>query len=313
MKPQPNAQTISSAPGVESPRLTPKTSGTAFTVAVFVTLVASLVLSIVLSSLNNAEAFIQTNAYVFLAYLLPPLGLFVTILLVCKSSRVPFSNFLSVKKSGFASYCFAFGVLFGLLFGFGWLNTLFIRLLGEIGYQPPQSAMPHMDSFPTYLLAVLIIACLPALGEELLFRGVMVSGLKGESLWKSVLLCGVCFSVFHQNPAQTPYQLLCGAVFALILFQTENLLLTILMHFLNNFWILTAQYANVPAIPTQWELAVAALGMVVFFLSIGYFCTRPAPQKRQSQSIKSFALCALPGIIVCLVLWVYNFMGGLVS
>jgi membrane protease YdiL (CAAX protease family) len=245
--------------------------------------------------------------------LLPQIGLIVTVFLLWKTSGASFSNFLPTQKSGAISYLFAFGVLFGLVFGFGWLNTLFLRLLEKIGYEPPQSVLPNLSNFGTYLLAVVVIACLPALGEELLFRGAMTAGVKGESLFKSVLLCGVCFSVFHQNPAQTPYQLLCGAVFALILFQTENLLLTLFMHFINNFYIITATYLQLPNFSTEWQIALAALGIAVFAVSIGYFLTRKPPKKQQSGSLKSFLLYALPGLVICITLWVYNFMKGMVS
>jgi membrane protease YdiL (CAAX protease family) len=85
------------------------------------------------------------------------------------------------------------------------------------------------------VLAVLLLVVLAPIGEEFLFRGIMLRGLLERMRpWRAVWLTTLFFAVMHLNPWQVPaavgFGLLCGWVFL----RTRSLSLCILLHLLNN-------------------------------------------------------------------------------
>lgn len=90
------------------------------------------------------------------------------------------------------------------------------------------------DSIPTW--KVLIgIALLPAICEELAFRGFLLSGFSNRGrVWVGVLFSSVCFGFIHLIPIQVFYASVLGAVLGLLAVRSRSLLPPMLFHFINN-------------------------------------------------------------------------------
>ncbi|TVP74914.1 MAG: CPBP family intramembrane metalloprotease [Gemmatimonadales bacterium] len=89
---------------------------------------------------------------------------------------------------------------------------------------------------------VLLVAVLPAICEEVVFRGVLLSGLRSRlPVVGAILLSGVVFGIFHLAPG-TAFRFLptawLGILLAWIVVETRSIFPAILMHFLNNGAIL---------------------------------------------------------------------------
>jgi membrane protease YdiL (CAAX protease family) len=86
-----------------------------------------------------------------------------------------------------------------------------------------------------YLLLVYVIAVLPALGEEILFRGVIGRRL-GAAFGPvaTVLLTTVLFGAIHGNVAQAMAVIPIGLLMHFLYLTTRSLWTPILLHFLNN-------------------------------------------------------------------------------
>jgi membrane protease YdiL (CAAX protease family) len=85
--------------------------------------------------------------------------------------------------------------------------TALIELLGGI---PVDSPMPPIDTPLRLLLGFITIAGSAALGEEFLFRGVILSGLRSRSATAALLLTAVLFMLMHGSVETLPYTLLYG-------------------------------------------------------------------------------------------------------
>jgi len=86
-----------------------------------------------------------------------------------------------------------------------------------------------------FLYAFLFIVVLPALCEEVLFRGFILSGLRNYfGKWPSILICSVLFAALHLEPARIPFALIPGLVITAVGWQTRSLVLPVLMHFFHN-------------------------------------------------------------------------------
>jgi len=98
---------------------------------------------------------------------------------------------------------------------------------------------PKFGSVGAYFLSLLVMAVLPAFGEEYLMRGHVFSGLSTKSVLFGILFSALFFSLMHANPVQTVHQFGIGIVLALVMILTNSLWACVLVHFFNNFISLT--------------------------------------------------------------------------
>jgi membrane protease YdiL (CAAX protease family) len=99
------------------------------------------------------------------------------------------------------------------------------------------------DSIPELLFVVLVIAVVPAIAEELLFRGLIQSNL--EQVFKgpfAAVTAGLVFAAYHLVPFTFVPLAILGIYFGYIVYRSQNLTLAIAAHFFNNFLACVALY-----------------------------------------------------------------------
>ncbi len=115
----------------------------------------------------------------------------------------------------------------------------------------------RMDSLSEWIINILLIAILPALGEELVFRGVIQQ--YGYRFFKnphwSVWLSAVLFSAIHLQFEGFVPRFLLGLLLGYLFLWTKNLWYPIFVHFINNAIMVTLAFF----IPEE-ELNLDALG-----------------------------------------------------
>ncbi|MEK7309204.1 MAG: type II CAAX endopeptidase family protein [Planctomycetota bacterium] len=93
-------------------------------------------------------------------------------------------------------------------------------------------------------LLVLGIGIIPAVAEEILFRGIILNGLKNSSTAaKAIVLSGLLFGIIHILPPQVISVSILGMFFGVLLVKTRSIITTIWCHFLNNTLIILMMYA----------------------------------------------------------------------
>lgn len=84
-------------------------------------------------------------------------------------------------------------------------------------------------------VSLLVVALLPAIGEELFFRGFVFSSLEGRvKPGTAIFLTSLMFSLMHIEFIRLPPTFILGLAFTLALFKTGSILVPALMHFVNN-------------------------------------------------------------------------------
>lgn len=110
----------------------------------------------------------------------------------------------------------------------------------------------------TLWITLLIVALLPAVCEELLFRGLIFSSLQGSVKTSlAIFLTGFMFALYHMDFIRLAPTLILGILFTLALYRTGSILIPITMHFINNstgvvflFYPDTAEKLNLAALLT---------------------------------------------------------------
>ena len=121
--------------------------------------------------------------------------------------------------------------------------AIFFFLLPEIELierlDLPDDLGDELDEVGGTLLGLISIGFIGPIGEEFLFRGVVLrSLLEWKPIrtvpWVAVLLSAAFFSLVHMNPAQMPGTFMVGLLFGWIAYRTGSLLPGIVGHVFNN-------------------------------------------------------------------------------
>lgn len=153
-----------------------------------------------------------------------------------KKNNISFNDTINIKtKFNAISIVITIALAFVLVFGF----TNFINLVDYVyelmGYAPSGDLPLKLNTLSNTLISIVLWALLPAICEELLFRGIIFKGLtqKFKPL-SAILLGGTMFMLMHGSLQQTVYQLVLGVVLCIVYYYTQNIFYPILLHFLNN-------------------------------------------------------------------------------
>jgi len=98
------------------------------------------------------------------------------------------------------------------------------------------TAFLNIETYPQLFLNLIMIAVLPAIGEELLFRGVL-QRLFNDSLKNihlSIIVTSILFSALHMQFYGFLPRFVLGMIFGYLYYWSSNLWYAIFAHFLNN-------------------------------------------------------------------------------
>ncbi len=92
------------------------------------------------------------------------------------------------------------------------------------------------DSIPEMFLVIIVIAIVPSVCEEVMFRGYIQRSFefKMKPIW-AVLITAIFFGVYHFNPYGLLPLIVLGFYFGFAAYISKSLIVPIFLHFLNNF------------------------------------------------------------------------------
>jgi membrane protease YdiL (CAAX protease family) len=95
------------------------------------------------------------------------------------------------------------------------------------------------------IIIILCMALIPAIGEELFFRGVLQKILSEKIDYHvAILVASLLFSLFHFELVAFFYRFLFGVILGYLYYYTKNIFPSMLLHFVNNFTsIIALNYA----------------------------------------------------------------------
>lgn len=83
-------------------------------------------------------------------------------------------------------------------------------------------------------LNLLLIAVIPAVVEEFIFRGLIFNGLKRRNPFRAIIISAFLFGLMHMNINQFLYAFAMGIFFAMIAYATGSMWPSMIMHFIYN-------------------------------------------------------------------------------
>lgn len=240
--------------------LNSRTGGITFSVLVaayfLLSLAVSAVTALIAVSIMNKYGYTQVgdavdrvqrhDGFIYASYLVSPIMITLCALFITKRYKIRFTRIFPVKCHP-KYYALAVLLIFGLLFSCSYINVAMVEFFKLFGYKPRDSAN-YFPSLSGGLIvpALIVMAVMPAVFEELMFRGLLLqSGRNGMGDIRAVFVTGFCFSLFHASPEQTVYQFIVGCVSAFLVIRSGSVLPSLLMHFINNALVVILNACNV--------------------------------------------------------------------
>ncbi|MFO7896383.1 MAG: CPBP family intramembrane glutamic endopeptidase, partial [Candidatus Cloacimonadales bacterium] len=106
-------------------------------------------------------------------------------------------------------------------------------------YPIPESyleAMENLVKMSDFSLwkSLLIIALLPGICEEILFRGFLINGFTKRGFWSAVIISAILFAIIHLDPFRFLPVTVLGIWLGYLALKTNSLFVPILAHTANN-------------------------------------------------------------------------------
>jgi len=156
------------------------------------------------------------------------------------------------------------------LSGWAFLARVILPVQEKIAPAPPELERALESAAAPNFGALVAIAIVPALCEELLVRGGLAFALdRARGRWLAVLGSALAFGLLHASPYRFVPTFLLGCSFAAIALHAGSIVPTMIAHALNNgaIWLLGA----VPALQEGFEHHGSLVTLVaVGFLTIGH-------------------------------------------
>ena len=182
----------------------------------------------------------ESTTYEWVMTALTSLSILLSALLVGRNKQdFSFGKLLNTKKvlndpSLFKRILYVIGICITLLMFSSPVLSYLSAWLVELGFDTGIVSYPDVSG--GYLVVgVVLLAIFPAVSEELLTRGVVLSGLKKGGYVFAILMSGFLFAIMHGNPLQLIHQFILGVIFSYLVVISGSILPAIFGHFFNNF------------------------------------------------------------------------------
>ena len=123
-----------------------------------------------------------------------------------------------------------------------------------------------------FVISIFSTAVVPALCEEYLFRGAVLTGLMPYGRTTAIMASSVLFGLMHQNPMQLLYTTLMGVVLGCVYVKTKSIWACVLIHFFNNLVTVLEEYlpvlTGVSWISYVLDIVIVTVGVIALVLLI---------------------------------------------
>jgi sodium transport system permease protein len=196
-------------------------------------IITSLLITVIVLLLSYyfTLMFATVNKYILLS--IPALTILLVVIIASILVR------LDVKES-FKLNKFSIKKLFILLLFFIGMKIIASYIVNFVSSYFPSmveqySLLDKFLSFDNVLLAILVVALLPAICEELLFRGVVYNSFnKRYGAIIAIIVSALLFGVFHMNWIQGINAFVLGLALGYAYYKSGSIFVPMILHFLNN-------------------------------------------------------------------------------
>ncbi|MBE7089205.1 MAG: CPBP family intramembrane metalloprotease [Clostridiales bacterium] len=285
-------------------------AGVGFSFVIFIYVLLTLVGGLILSLIEK-EGGLLTRA---ISCLYAPLAITVVLVLLSRYQKQKITITANVKKCNIKFYGIAVLIAGGMFLGLGFVNVYLSQVFAGWGIKVSENVLP-LDTIWHYLLFSVLLAVLPAITEEALFRGFLTQGTRALGVIIACVVSSLAFALYHSSLSQFAYQFIYGVVLYILTIKAGSVIPAILAHFLNNFAIISLTYFNVSLdmfSPVIISVGLVTLALGLLFLFVPFKKADKCEKAEKGivkQEVASFFITASVGMLVCILLIVLGAVG----
>ena len=215
-----------------------------------VQIVAIVLLAVIPSTLFTSNETLYFCYSMLFRSLIIESAIFVAVLIFNSKKKIDTFSAIEFKtKTDIVSLLLCIGISVAVLFltyhFFNFIDDAFVSFgLHESNVEEPFKTWSAINTWPKFISGAIMLSLVPALVEEIVFRGNILHGLKQYTMVGAVLISSACFALFHTSVFQLFYQLYLAIIFAFVVCFTQDIKLSMIMHFLNNFLVVLFEFLN---------------------------------------------------------------------
>lgn len=168
-------------------------------------------------------------------------------------------------------------ITLGMMWVVAYCNIVSMFILSRLGLNIPPNTLAELGDF-SFLAGVLVVILLPAVGEELLFRGVLLGGHSGRGA-AAVVMSGVMFALMHVQPHTLVALAIMGVTLGAVAYRTRSVFLCMMLHAANNLvpLLVTQAFRSNPLLSEMMQQtpqsAIESLSStgIGFLAALGYY------------------------------------------
>jgi membrane protease YdiL (CAAX protease family) len=157
--------------------------------------------------------------------------------------KYDFKKTLRLNRVGILNTLIVIGAMLSAFPVVSALNILNLVVIKTIFGRVAVPEVPLDGGTYGIILSLLIIACLPGICEEVMFRGVLLRGFERLGITKAILISSFLFGLLHLDFQKLLGTFLLGALIGLIVYRTNSIFAGMIAHFSNNAIAVLLYYA----------------------------------------------------------------------
>ena len=182
------------------------------------------------------------------------------------------------------------------------------------GIKQPTSPQMLIDTPLSLVINIFVVAVLPALLEEMVFRGYVLQVLRPYGAGLAIVASSLLFSLMHGNVMQIPFAFIVGLALGFVVVKTNCIWVACGLHFLNNLMSVLLEYFTMHMEEMQAQRliyivfgAVALAGLVAFIISYAVHGALAKPMERSASPLtagqRARVFFGSPAIIISIVVF----------
>ncbi len=173
--------------------------------------------------------------YAFLIAMLPMYVVAVPIMILIMR-QIPVERPIEKKKIRMGTFLGYFLVAYAGMYVANILGIALTSVIAVVKGSTVNNAMTQIATTNDIWMNFLVMVICAPIAEEILFRKLLVDRTRQYGEKFAVILSGVMFGFYHGNINQFCYAFVLGCVFAYVYIKTGNVIYTIILHMMMNFF-----------------------------------------------------------------------------
>lgn len=222
----------------------------------------SRVFGSVIQGWHPLPALLVTNLLYYLPFVVLP------VFLLAKRTPGLYEAYRPNPISLFNTISVVFLALVGVFF-VNDITVLWAIPLQKLGLNPLTTGLPVAQNAHELVLSVIIVAVIPAVCEEFMFRGAIMPAFEGEGSKRAMWITSVLFMMVHGSLVGMPTQIILGMVLALLVFWTDSIYAGLIYHTVHNASAVVLDYIQSQMAATGGEAAAESADLLTAIGGLG--------------------------------------------